>query len=127
MKVAVEISAPSRQWRALPRARSLARETIAACVAEIGAGAVEVAPESVEASLRLTDDAEIRALNSRFRGIDKPTNVLSFPSAAHGSGAAPGPLATSRSPMRRSSARLKKWARRSPTTIVISSPMDFCI
>jgi probable rRNA maturation factor len=28
-----------------------------------------------------TNDAEMRSLNSEWRGIDKPTNVLSFPSA----------------------------------------------
>jgi probable rRNA maturation factor len=28
----------------------------------------------------LTDDAEMRALNQQWRGIDKPTDVLSFPS-----------------------------------------------
>ena len=27
----------------------------------------------------LTDDAEVRQLNARWRGKDKPTNVLSFP------------------------------------------------
>ena len=32
-------------------------------------------------SLCLADDAALRALNSRWRGVDKPTNVLSFPSA----------------------------------------------
>jgi probable rRNA maturation factor len=31
-------------------------------------------------SLCLTDDAEIKALNHEFRGLDQPTNVLSFPS-----------------------------------------------
>jgi probable rRNA maturation factor len=30
----------------------------------------------------LSDDTEVQSLNKRFRGIDKPTNVLSFPSAA---------------------------------------------
>ena len=29
----------------------------------------------------LTDDAAIRRLNAQWRGIDKPTNVLSFPAA----------------------------------------------
>lgn len=31
-----------------------------------------------EVSVRLTDDAEVRDLNCTYRGIDKPTNVLSF-------------------------------------------------
>ena len=30
----------------------------------------------------LTDDAGIRTLNHNWRGIDKPTNVLSFPAVA---------------------------------------------
>lgn len=34
---------------------------------------------TVEASVRLTDDAEVRTLNRQFRHKDKPTNVLSFP------------------------------------------------
>ena len=34
-------------------------------------------------ALRLTDDAEMRALNHQFRQIDKATNVLSFPSSDH--------------------------------------------
>ena len=29
----------------------------------------------------LTDDETVRDLNNRFRGKDKPTNVLSFPAA----------------------------------------------
>lgn len=32
-----------------------------------------------ELSIVLTDDAEQRGLNRDWRGIDKPTNVLSFP------------------------------------------------
>ena len=34
-----------------------------------------------DVSLCLADDSTLRALNARWRGIDKPTNVLSFPSA----------------------------------------------
>ncbi len=32
-----------------------------------------------ELAVMLTDDAGIRTLNCNWRGIDKPTNVLSFP------------------------------------------------
>jgi len=40
----------------------------------------------VEAAIVLSEDAELRALNRRWRGKDKPTNVLSFPSGAAGPG-----------------------------------------
>ena len=84
MKIALSINVASSLWRGLPGARALARETIAAAVAEI-----PLAPEGEgEVSLRLADDAELRALNLRWRGVDRPTNVLSFPSA-------PGRLAQS--------------------------------
>lgn len=33
----------------------------------------------LELSLLLTDDSEIQPLNARWRGIDRPTDVLSFP------------------------------------------------
>ena len=36
----------------------------------------------VEVTIVLTDDADIRALNKTHRGIDKATNVLSFPAYA---------------------------------------------
>jgi probable rRNA maturation factor len=48
--------------------------------------AIEAAAEIIDAdvgetelAIMLTDDAGIRILNSNWRGIDKPTNVLSFP------------------------------------------------
>ena len=46
------------------------------------AAAAEIADAAVgnaELAVMLTDDAGIRTLNSNWRGIDKPTNVLSFP------------------------------------------------
>ncbi|HEY1886651.1 MAG TPA: rRNA maturation RNase YbeY [Roseiarcus sp.] len=88
MKVSLDISVPSSLWRGLPRARAIARETIAAAALEGGAAFRIDRPEGrpsfktpngVEVSLCLADDDALRALNLRWRGIDKPTNVLSFP------------------------------------------------
>src|SRR5262245_59212003 len=42
-----------------------------------------------EIAIALSSDEAVRALNAQFRGQDKPTNVLSFPSAP-GFGEAPG-------------------------------------
>ena len=77
MKVKLDVSVPSPLWRGLPRARALARQTIAASVAE----SEMAAREGAEVSVCLADDARLRALNLRWRGVDTPTNVLSFPSA----------------------------------------------
>ena len=55
MKVALDISVPSGLWRGLPRARAMARETIAAAVAESG----KVSPDGGEVSLCLADDAAV--------------------------------------------------------------------
>ncbi len=88
MKVSLDISVSSRLWRQLPRARAIARETIAAAAESAGPGidrpegrASLPTPYGGDVSLCLADDAALRALNSRWRGIDKPTNVLSFPAA----------------------------------------------
>jgi probable rRNA maturation factor len=75
MKVSLDISVPSRLWRGLPHARAIARDTIATAADSVGlSGGGDV-------SLCLADDAALHALNLRWRGVDKSTNVLSFPSA----------------------------------------------
>jgi probable rRNA maturation factor len=75
MNLSLDISVPSPLWRRLPLARAIARETIAAAAAESGS------PSQCDVSLCLADDAALQALNLRWRGLDKPTNVLSFPAA----------------------------------------------
>jgi probable rRNA maturation factor len=74
----VEFVAASPRWRTALPARSLARETIAVAASESGVALTSGA----ELCIHLADDERIRALNARWRGLDQPTNVLSFPAAA---------------------------------------------
>lgn len=53
--------------------RELAEEVIRTCVDAMGC------PYETEVSLLLTTDEEIHKLNKEFRGIDRATDVLSFP------------------------------------------------
>ena len=46
---------------------------------ETAASMVDADTADAELAIMLTDDAGIRTLNKNWRGIDKPTNVLSFP------------------------------------------------
>lgn len=45
-----------------------------------------------EIAICLSSDAEVRTLNKRYRGLDKPTNVLSFPAARPERVGSTGPL-----------------------------------
>ena len=61
-------------WQAEPEASSLVQRAIEAAAQQAAASA-----EGAEVAIVLTDDSGIRTLNRDWRGIDKPTNVLSFP------------------------------------------------
>ena len=61
-------------WQAEPDAEAVIHRAIAAAAEIVDADIGEA-----ELAVMLTDDAGIRTLNSNWRGIDKPTNVLSFP------------------------------------------------
>lgn len=61
-------------WQTEPDAEAVIHRAINAA-AEIAAADVG----ETELAVMLTDDSGIRTLNSNWRGIDKPTNVLSFP------------------------------------------------
>jgi len=59
----------------------LAESAAVAAIAESRFPALGQGPRSVELSVRLADDEEVRELNVLWRGKDKSTNVLSFPLA----------------------------------------------
>lgn len=58
---------------------SLATRAATAALGATPYGALTTADALIEISVRLTDDAEVQALNRDYRQKDKPTNVLSFP------------------------------------------------
>jgi probable rRNA maturation factor len=74
-KLHVDVQRRVRSWA--PRARDIAA----------WAGAAVGARAAGELGVRVVGSAESRRLNARYRGKDKPTNVLSFPPALPG---APG-------------------------------------
>src|SRR5882724_2927496 len=61
-------------WQTEPDAEAVIQRAIGAAAEIVDADVGEA-----ELAVMLTDDAGIRTLNSNWRGIDKPTNVLSFP------------------------------------------------
>ena len=61
-------------WQNEPNAETIIQRAIAAAAEEVDDDVGEA-----EIAVMLTDDPGIRTLNSNWRGIDKPTNVLSFP------------------------------------------------
>jgi len=61
-------------WQDQPDADAVILRAINAAAEMVDADVV-----NAEIAVMLTDDAGIRTLNSNWRGIDKPTNVLSFP------------------------------------------------
>ena len=75
--LSIDVLVQSPQWNEQPRITAAVRQAINAAADEISSPAGEVA-------VVLTDDAEIRKLNKQWRGIDRPTNVLSFPAAGAG-------------------------------------------
>jgi probable rRNA maturation factor len=69
-----EVLVVAECWQTEPGADAVIHRAVAAAAEMVDAGIGEA-----ELAVMLTDDAGIRTLNSNWRGIDKPTNVLSFP------------------------------------------------
>jgi probable rRNA maturation factor len=75
----IDIQAQSLLWDAQPLAAQTVREAI-------GAAASALSTAGGEVSIVLTNDSAIRDLNRDWRGIDRPTNVLSFPASGQTAG-----------------------------------------
>ena len=86
MSLTIDIAVEHDAWTRLEEGTgavdldALARQAIAAAVEKSGAPV----PSDGEVSIVLCDDGFIQALNGTWRGKDKPTNVLSFPTAGAG-------------------------------------------
>jgi probable rRNA maturation factor len=61
--------------------KPLARKAAEAAIAESAYPELAASDRPVEISVTLSGDDQVRALNAKWRGKDKPTNVLSFPMA----------------------------------------------
>jgi probable rRNA maturation factor len=75
----IDIVRESSLWEEQPDVDT----TLHRAVAEASA---DVSTKDTELAIVLTDDSRIRALNLAWRGLDKPTNVLSFPANDRGGG-----------------------------------------
>ena len=71
----IDVITESALWDALPDAEQIVRNAVTQAAAALDRQA------DAELAVLLTDDAAIQRLNATWRGLDKPTNVLSFPSA----------------------------------------------
>jgi len=69
-----EVLVVADAWQNEPDAETAIQRAIA-----VAAEMVDADTGGAELAVMLTDDTGIRTLNNNWRGIDKPTNVLSFP------------------------------------------------
>ncbi len=74
MCAALDIVVLSPLWEKIA-AETIAGRALTACRRAVGDA------NGAQVTLALCDDAEMRTHNRAWRGIDKPTNVLSFPTA----------------------------------------------
>jgi len=75
MTLAVELAIDCSKWEALGDLEAIAAKCLDAALEESD----ETPLDGAEVSFLFCDDARVHALNLQFRGKDRPTNVLSFP------------------------------------------------
>jgi probable rRNA maturation factor len=71
----IDVIVESALWDALPQAEQTIRNAVTQALAALNGRT------DAELAVLLTDDAAVQRLNATWRGLDKPTNVLSFPAA----------------------------------------------
>lgn len=71
--------AADEEWDSSVGWPELAEAAARAAIAESRFPALGQGQRTVELSVRLSSDEEVRTLNAAWRGKDRPTNVLSFP------------------------------------------------
>jgi probable rRNA maturation factor len=75
MNVSIEVE--DQAWLALSGLETYARAAVEAALASTGSRGT-----NCDVAVLFTDDDEIAAINAEWRGLNKPTNVLSFPTPA---------------------------------------------
>jgi probable rRNA maturation factor len=73
-KLKIDVLIDSDHWKSAGNIRTLVRRAVAEAASTQSTSEAELA-------IVLTDDSAIRQLNRLWRGVDAPTNVLSFPAA----------------------------------------------
>lgn len=76
MPILIECAIEAGDWAQLPELETLANRALFAVIEKTQSDL----PENCEISLLFCDDPFIQSLNKQWRGTDKPTNVLAFPS-----------------------------------------------
>jgi probable rRNA maturation factor len=71
--VTADIVVESALWDGQPKTEATVRAAILAAAAH--------STQTGEVSILLSDDSSVRELNKQWRGLDKSTNVLSFPAS----------------------------------------------
>ncbi len=75
MTPVIEVAIEAEDWASLEAPSQLAEAAILAAIGETGAALAA----NAEISVLFCGDGFIRDLNRKWRGIDRPANVLSFP------------------------------------------------
>ncbi len=79
MAVKVDLRVDCKAWKdALPDVKKTVEKAVRAAWKAGNTGDFALPVKNAEVSVMLTNDDAVHALNREYRGVDRPTNVLSF-------------------------------------------------